>query len=85
MGAYLVGWNFLKDWSQGHRELYGRGVLHRDISVQNILFGPPDAPEGRRGVLIDLDVAVRTANGVSPIATSPRIVSVSIYTCSYSY
>ncbi|TEB22105.1 hypothetical protein FA13DRAFT_1741292 [Coprinellus micaceus] len=53
--------------------LYGRGVLHRDVSMQNILFGLPDDPDGGRGCLIDLDVAVRTENGVSPIPMTPGI------------
>ncbi|TFK23554.1 hypothetical protein FA15DRAFT_705339 [Coprinopsis marcescibilis] len=34
-------------------------ILHRDISVNNILLGTLGATEGWRGVLIDLDVAVR--------------------------
>ncbi|TEB28386.1 hypothetical protein FA13DRAFT_1815909 [Coprinellus micaceus] len=46
-----------RDAIVAHQRLLERGVLHRDISLGNILFGNPDAPEGERGVLIDLDLA----------------------------
>jgi serine/threonine protein kinase len=45
--------------------LLKRGILHRDISPQNILAGKPGAQQGDRGVLIDLDLAIRyPADGV---------------------
>ena len=34
-------------------------ILHRDISHHNVLLGKDDAPEGDRGVLIDLDLAFK--------------------------
>ncbi|KAF6760721.1 hypothetical protein DFP72DRAFT_881338 [Ephemerocybe angulata] len=43
-------------------------VAHRALlskSIQNILLGPEDAPPGRRGVLIDLDMATWTFKDVS--------------------
>ena len=43
----------------GHRNLWDNGILHRDISVNNILVGQPNAKPGNRGVLIDLDMAIR--------------------------
>lgn len=46
------------DYWVGHRGLYKLGILHRDVSLQNILLGKDDAPVGWRGVLIDLDMAV---------------------------
>ncbi|TEB14750.1 hypothetical protein FA13DRAFT_1721436 [Coprinellus micaceus] len=46
-----------RDAIVAHQRLLERGVLHRDISLGNVLFGKPDAPEGERGVLIDLDLA----------------------------
>ncbi|KAJ2919984.1 hypothetical protein MD484_g501, partial [Candolleomyces efflorescens] len=47
----------LRDAIAAHRALLSRGVIHRDISLNNILFGPPGAEEGDRGVLIDFDIA----------------------------
>ncbi|TEB22233.1 hypothetical protein FA13DRAFT_1778868 [Coprinellus micaceus] len=35
------------------------GILHRDVSDQNVLLGKDDAPEGERGVLTDFDLAFR--------------------------
>ncbi|KAJ2915293.1 hypothetical protein MD484_g5149, partial [Candolleomyces efflorescens] len=49
----------LRDAISGHRALLGKDVVHRDISPNNILLGPPDAEEGERGALIDLDIALR--------------------------
>lgn len=41
--------------SSGHQQLYHNGILHRDISVNNILFDETN----NRGFLIDLDHAIR--------------------------
>ncbi|KAH6879388.1 kinase-like domain-containing protein, partial [Coprinopsis sp. MPI-PUGE-AT-0042] len=41
----------------GLRKLYQRGILHRDISVNNILLGDPEGDLKWRGVMIDLDMA----------------------------
>ncbi|TFY81590.1 hypothetical protein EWM64_g2420 [Hericium alpestre] len=43
----------LHDAIQGHKYLYENGVLHRDISLGNILITGLPAPN--RGILIDLD------------------------------
>ncbi|KAF9048894.1 hypothetical protein BJ165DRAFT_1067039 [Panaeolus papilionaceus] len=51
----------LRDAVQGHWNLWKKkGVLHRDISKNNILLGNSDAAKGFRGVLIDLDLAIYT-------------------------
>ncbi|KAF6760703.1 hypothetical protein DFP72DRAFT_1003338, partial [Ephemerocybe angulata] len=50
----------LRDALAGHRSLRAAGILHRDVSLQNILLGLPDAPPGVRGILIDLDMACWT-------------------------
>lgn len=41
----------------GHRYSYEKGVLHRDISVGNILI-TGKSEHGRRGALIDYDNAI---------------------------
>ena len=40
-------------------ELYREGTLHRDVSIYNVLLGKPGAGPGYRGILIDLDMAIR--------------------------
>lgn len=59
----------------GHRKLLERKVLHRDVSLQNILFGSADATEGDCGILIDLDMAVWADKWLSPVKADARIVS----------
>ncbi|KAF9523119.1 hypothetical protein CPB83DRAFT_899021 [Crepidotus variabilis] len=45
---------------RGHSNLFfGKRILHRDISANNILRGSNGAPPGMRGILIDLDSAVK--------------------------
>ncbi|KAF5340958.1 hypothetical protein D9611_006035 [Ephemerocybe angulata] len=62
----------LRDAIVEHRKLFRKGVLHRDISLQNILFGLEDAPEGRRGIIIDLDMAIWTNRAKDEIGKDPR-------------
>lgn len=42
----------------GHQNLWGPGILHRDVSINNILIGSESSPIGKRGILIDLDMAI---------------------------
>ncbi|KAJ2928037.1 hypothetical protein H1R20_g9046, partial [Candolleomyces eurysporus] len=49
----------LRDAIAGHKELFKKGTLHRDVSIQNVVLGKPEAEPGDRGVLIDLDMATR--------------------------
>ncbi|KAJ3549036.1 hypothetical protein NMY22_g1035 [Coprinellus aureogranulatus] len=58
----------------GHCKLFEGGVIHRDISMLNILLGAPGAPEGHRGVLIDLDSATSTQGHKSSLPADPYIV-----------
>ncbi|RXW17451.1 hypothetical protein EST38_g8398 [Candolleomyces aberdarensis] len=55
----------LRDAIAGHMELYKEGTLHRDVSIYNVLLGKPDAEPGYRGILIDLDMAIRRNRGSS--------------------
>ena len=46
--------------SLGHRSLWiEKGILHRDISANNILLGQDLSDIGNRGVLIDFDMSIR--------------------------
>ncbi|KAF9053343.1 hypothetical protein BJ165DRAFT_1608021 [Panaeolus papilionaceus] len=47
-----------RDAVSGHQQLWQLGILHRDISTNNILLGKDNASVGNRGVLIDLDLAI---------------------------
>ncbi|RXW17576.1 hypothetical protein EST38_g8278 [Candolleomyces aberdarensis] len=49
----------LRDAIAGHRALLAKNIIHRDISPNNILLGACNADEGERGILIDLDIALR--------------------------
>lgn len=43
-----------------HEKLFiDADILHRDVSYNNILAGAPNSPAGKRGILIDLDLATR--------------------------
>lgn len=42
----------------GHQNLWRKGILHRDISINIILLGKEDAEPGYRGLVIDLDMAI---------------------------
>ncbi|KAJ3540250.1 hypothetical protein NMY22_g4372 [Coprinellus aureogranulatus] len=59
----------IRDAIAGHQHIVGDDlkILHRDVSLNNILFGPEDAHAGYRGVLIDLDLAFR------PTAATPSV------------
>lgn len=51
----------------GHYLLVKSGVLHRNISPDNILIGKINAPRGQRGVLIDLEKATLCERGKTPV------------------
>jgi len=42
----------------GHQNLWKKGILHRDISINNILLGNEGAEPGNRGLVIDLDMGI---------------------------
>ncbi|KAF5339120.1 hypothetical protein D9611_011176 [Ephemerocybe angulata] len=62
----------IKDAIQAYRKLYHRFIIHRDISTQNVLIGSSAEP-GRRGVIIDLDRAVKMDRPPSEIPADPRM------------
>ncbi|KAL0631052.1 hypothetical protein Q9L58_010091 [Maublancomyces gigas] len=49
---------------KGHRSLYENGILHRDVSINNIMIAFPDQhrSDGLTGFLIDLDMAIETSD-----------------------
>ncbi|KAF9567739.1 hypothetical protein CPC08DRAFT_517612 [Agrocybe pediades] len=63
------------DAISGHRNLlHQKRIMHRDVSMGNILLGHADSPEGYRGVLIDFDLAAWVRKRL------PRVTSsVSLY------
>ncbi|KAF5340995.1 hypothetical protein D9611_006076 [Ephemerocybe angulata] len=59
----------LRDAIQGHLNLLKAGVLHRDVSMDNILFGDDEATVGNRGVVIDLDMAIMVKGPSADVIT----------------
>ncbi|KAF6765574.1 hypothetical protein DFP72DRAFT_954082 [Ephemerocybe angulata] len=59
----------LRDAIQGHFNLLKAGVLHRDVSMDNVLFGEDGASVGNRGVIIDLDMAIMAKGLTAGIIT----------------
>jgi hypothetical protein len=56
----------LRDAIRVHRSLYtDGGILHRDISENNIIITDPGRADGFRGMLIDLDLAKEEGKGPS--------------------
>ncbi|KZP29235.1 hypothetical protein FIBSPDRAFT_678858, partial [Athelia psychrophila] len=49
----------MHDAINGHRGLFQKYILHRDVSMMNVLVCPTDSPGRFRGVLFGLDLAVR--------------------------
>ncbi|KAJ3549042.1 hypothetical protein NMY22_g1041 [Coprinellus aureogranulatus] len=63
----------LRDAIVGHRNLLKKGILHRDVSLHNLLFGPLDVSDGLHGVLIDLDMAVWAEDQLPFIRADPHV------------
>ncbi|PPR02867.1 hypothetical protein CVT24_002292 [Panaeolus cyanescens] len=47
-----------RDAIEGHRNMWKKGILHRDISINNILYGKEGNDNESRGVLIDMDLVI---------------------------
>ncbi|KAG6147827.1 hypothetical protein E4U37_007778 [Claviceps purpurea] len=57
-GSILELLECLRDAIKAHRSLYMEsGILHRDISINNIIITEPAKADGYKGMLIDLDLA----------------------------
>ncbi|KAG6235282.1 hypothetical protein E4U24_008341 [Claviceps purpurea] len=57
-GSILELLECLRDAIKAHRSLYMEsGILHRDISINNIIVTEPAKADGYKGMLIDLDLA----------------------------
>ncbi|KAI0924833.1 hypothetical protein AcW2_010357 [Taiwanofungus camphoratus] len=59
-----------KDAIVGHRNSFQRNVLHRDISIGNILIASKPIP-GYRGILIDYENAIILNSGREPLLDDP--------------
>ncbi|KAM5342897.1 hypothetical protein ACJ41O_013863 [Fusarium nematophilum] len=44
---------------EGHESLHNAGLLHRDISINNLMINEDDENPSRRAFLIDLDLAIK--------------------------
>jgi Fungal protein kinase len=63
----------------GHRGLLSRQVLHRDVSINNILLGKLRASVGWRGILIDLDMGILIDRDPDTVAADARTVRRTIH------
>ncbi|KAF5340965.1 hypothetical protein D9611_006032 [Ephemerocybe angulata] len=59
----------LRDAIKAHWDLLQAGILHRDVSMENILLGEDGAPVGCRGVLIDLEMAILASGPTAGLLT----------------
>ncbi|KAA1477291.1 hypothetical protein DENSPDRAFT_581245 [Dentipellis sp. KUC8613] len=60
----------IRDAVKGHQDLWFGGVLHRDVSVGNILICPEENGDRKtRGRLIDLDFSKMTTDDDAPVST----------------
>ncbi|RXW14933.1 hypothetical protein EST38_g10927 [Candolleomyces aberdarensis] len=64
----------LRDAIQAHQTLYSIGILHRDITHSNILIGIKgfESEDGERGVIIDLDMAIKNRRPILDICKDFR-------------
>ncbi|RXW17450.1 hypothetical protein EST38_g8401 [Candolleomyces aberdarensis] len=62
----------LRDAIAAHKALLSRNIIHRDVSPNNILLGEDGATEGDRGVMIDLDHALRSGGLASEVLVDSK-------------
>ncbi|KAF5341020.1 hypothetical protein D9611_006111 [Ephemerocybe angulata] len=63
----------LRDAIKGHWNLLKAGIMHRDVSMDNILFGDDDSNEGPGGILIDFDMAMVVDGPTAGLLTEYRV------------
>ncbi|TFK61122.1 hypothetical protein BDN72DRAFT_904372 [Pluteus cervinus] len=61
-----------RDIVAGEIGLWEVGVVHRDITIDNMRLGVENAAVGWRGILIDLDMAIRISRQKSLVDTNSR-------------
>ena len=60
-----------------------RKTLHRDIALDNIMLGKPNAPKGYRGILIGLDMAILNKRDAAKATSADwKTVSKPFHICS---
>ncbi|KAJ2922763.1 hypothetical protein H1R20_g14321, partial [Candolleomyces eurysporus] len=66
----------LRDAIQAHQALYSKGILHRDITHNNVLIGAQgfESEDGERGVIIDLDMAIENLCPILDICKDFRTI-----------
>ncbi|KAF5310261.1 hypothetical protein D9619_010174 [Psilocybe cf. subviscida] len=71
-----------RDAIAGHANMWREGILHRDVSINNVLHGIKDAIPGERGKMIDFDMATSitedtktTTVGTRPFQSAMLLVS----------
>ncbi|KAJ2925068.1 hypothetical protein H1R20_g12047, partial [Candolleomyces eurysporus] len=68
-----------RDAIAAHQKLVGKGLIHRDICLSNILLGLAGANPGYRGILIDLDMAIGPERPITSICKEFRTGSPLFY------
>ncbi|RXW16533.1 hypothetical protein EST38_g9330 [Candolleomyces aberdarensis] len=77
----------VRDAIEGHRNLYLKAQsVHCDVGSMHIAFGKPDAPPGRRGILVNLVPAkpISTLSGDTVALGDPFFLSVGLLVNAYS-
>lgn len=73
--------------SIAHEDLYKENILHRDVSINNVMIdltSRSSKPGTRRGLLIDLDMAKDLEGGSKNEQKTNREITVCImFTCDF--
>ncbi|KAL1693194.1 hypothetical protein GGG16DRAFT_49819 [Schizophyllum commune] len=70
-----------RDAINGHWNLWRINILHRDVSIHNILLGLDEAEPGWEGVLIDLDMAISVLRKKSDLEVDFRTGTRAFQSC----
>ncbi|KAK1973564.1 hypothetical protein LZ30DRAFT_816533 [Colletotrichum cereale] len=55
----VLGRHYLPGCIGGHKSLYKAGILHKDISINNLMINEDDDNPSWPSFLIDLDLVIR--------------------------